>query len=107
MQRIIDISFFIFFPFHEDYCGLARFDYYTKPEHSSQHGQKRKSRISRPFLGFNYVSTFVFGTCTFAAGTFTAGTFATCAFAACAFTACAFTACAFTAGRGLDIRNEL
>ena len=41
-QRIIDISFFIFFPFREDYCGLTRFVHYTKPEHSSQHGQKKE-----------------------------------------------------------------
>jgi hypothetical protein len=44
MQRIIDISFFIFFPFREDYCGLTRFVHYTKPEHSSQHGQKRQKK---------------------------------------------------------------
>ena len=77
MQRIIDISFFIFFPFREDYCGLVRFDYYHKPEQPGHPGQKKTNRnthLSLPLLGFNYVSTFVFGTCTFAAGTFTAGT---------------------------------
>ena len=36
--------------------------------------QKGRAAFLRLFLGFNYVSTFVFGTCTFAAGTFTAGT---------------------------------
>ena len=37
-------------------------------------GKKGRAAFLRLFLGFNYVSTFVFGTCTFAAGTFTAGT---------------------------------